>query len=61
MKVCLLGDQQHCDEAKIRGIPSMNLDSLKKFNKDKKLIKRFCKSKLFIINYIRLDLDCNSF
>merc|ERR1711875_108688 len=29
-KVCVLGDQQHCDEAKSKGIPSMSADDLKK-------------------------------
>merc|ERR1711944_25784 len=32
-KVCVLGDQQHCDEAKSKGIPSMSADDLKKLNK----------------------------
>merc|ERR1739842_283859 len=36
-KVCLLGDQQHCDEAKAKGI------DLKKLNKDKKKVKGLAK------------------
>merc|ERR1712047_140174 len=32
-KVCVLGDQQHCDEAKSKNIPSMSADDLKKLNK----------------------------
>merc|ERR1712115_73909 len=32
-KVCVLGDQQHCDEAKSKGIASMSADDLKKLNK----------------------------
>merc|ERR1711878_234479 len=32
-KVCVLGDQQHCDEAKSKGIPSMSADELKKLDK----------------------------
>jgi large subunit ribosomal protein L10Ae len=43
-KVCLLGDQQHCDEAKAQGIPSMSADDLKKLNKDKKKVKKLAKS-----------------
>merc|ERR1712183_923834 len=35
-KVCLLGDQQHCDEAKSLGMDCMSADDLKKLNKDKK-------------------------
>merc|ERR1712165_567785 len=33
-KVCVLGDQQHCDEAKSKGIPSMSADDLKKLNEN---------------------------
>ena len=40
MKVCLLGDASHCDEAKAAGIPCMDVEALKKFNKDKKLVKK---------------------
>merc|ERR1712168_965676 len=41
--VCLLGDQQHCDEAAANGIPSMDQESLKKMNKNKKLVKKLAK------------------
>lgn len=44
MKVCILGDQKHCDEANAAGIPCMTADDLKKLNKDKKLIKKLAKS-----------------
>jgi large subunit ribosomal protein L10Ae len=37
-KVCVLGDEKHCDEAKAKGIDSMTLDDLKKLNKNKKLV-----------------------
>ena len=40
LKVCILGDQQHCDEAKARDLPFMDVDALKKLNKNKKLIKK---------------------
>mgnify|MGYP002062283855 FL=1 len=43
MKVCVLGDQQHCDEANANNIPCMNADDLKKLNKNKKLIKKLAK------------------
>lgn len=43
MKVCVLGDQKHFDEAKAAGIPCMTADDLKKLNKDKKLIKKLAK------------------
>merc|ERR1711944_180603 len=31
--VCVFGDQQHCDEAKEKGVPFMSADDLKKLNK----------------------------
>ena len=40
MKVCVLGDQVHCDQAKANEMPHMNADDLKKLNKDKKLVKK---------------------
>ena len=43
MKVCVLGDQKHCDEAKAENVPCMTADDLKKLNKDKKLIKKLAK------------------
>ncbi|KAI1721651.1 ribosomal protein l1p/L10e family domain-containing protein [Ditylenchus destructor] len=44
LKVCVLGDQQHIDEASANGLPCMSADDLKKLNKDKKLIKNLAKS-----------------
>merc|ERR1711933_589907 len=32
-KVCVLGDQAHCDEAKEKGLPCMSADELKKLPK----------------------------
>ena len=50
MKICLIADQKHQDEAKALGygvegssIEVTTLDNLKKFNKDKKLIKKWAK------------------
>lgn len=40
MSVCILGDQQHCDEANANGIPFMDAEALKKLNKNKKLVKK---------------------
>ena len=40
LKVCVLGDASHCDEAKANGIPCMDVEALKKLNKDKKLVKK---------------------
>lgn len=43
-KVCILGDQQHCDEAKANGVEFMDAEALKKLNKNKKLVKKLAKS-----------------
>uniref|UniRef100_A0A8I3WB33 Ribosomal protein n=1 Tax=Callithrix jacchus TaxID=9483 RepID=A0A8I3WB33_CALJA len=42
LSVCVLGDQQHCDEAKAVDIPHMDIEALKKLNK-KKLVKKLAK------------------
>eukprot|EP00963_Diacronema_lutheri_P009314 scaffold840_cov344-Pavlova_lutheri.AAC.31 len=43
MKVCVLGDAAHCDEAKAIGIDSMDVAALKAMNKNKKLVKKLSK------------------
>ncbi|XP_067675529.1 large ribosomal subunit protein uL1-like [Haliotis asinina] len=43
MKVCILGDQVHVDQAKANDVPCMDADQLKKLNKDKKLVKKLAK------------------
>lgn len=43
MQVCVLGDQQHCDEAKSNNVPFMDVEALKKLNKNKKLVKKLAK------------------
>merc|ERR1712048_99885 len=43
MNICVLGDESHCDEANALGIPCMDVESLKKLNKNKKLIKKLAK------------------
>ena len=48
MQVCILGDQQHCDEAQANNLPFMSADDLKKLNKNKKLVKNLGKALLFI-------------
>jgi len=42
-KVCVLGDQQHCDEAKANNVQFMDAEALKKLNKNKKLVKKLAK------------------
>ncbi|KAJ1450974.1 60S ribosomal protein L10A putative [Pelagophyceae sp. CCMP2097] len=43
MKVCVIGNAIHCDEAEKIGVDKMSVDDLKKFNKNKKVIKKFAK------------------
>ena len=43
LKLCVLGDAVHCEEAAKIGVDAMSVDDLKKLNKDKKLVKRLAK------------------
>ncbi|KAJ6815656.1 60S ribosomal protein L10a-like [Iris pallida] len=43
MKVCMLGDAQHVEEAEKIGLAWMDVESLKKLNKNKKLVKKLAK------------------
>ncbi|KAK9820494.1 hypothetical protein WJX72_010862 [[Myrmecia] bisecta] len=43
MKVCVLGDHKHCEEAQALGIDAMSVEDLKKLNKNKKLVKKLAK------------------
>nr|CAG4645793.1 EOG090X0CZV [Lynceus sp. MCZ IZ 141354] len=43
LQVCILGDQQHCDEAQALDLPFMDAEALKKLNKNKKLVKNLAK------------------
>uniref|UniRef100_A0A0G4F1Z2 Ribosomal protein n=1 Tax=Chromera velia CCMP2878 TaxID=1169474 RepID=A0A0G4F1Z2_9ALVE len=40
MNICVLGDAAHCEEAQKAGIDSLDVEALKKFNKNKKLVKK---------------------
>lgn len=40
MKLCVLGDVKHCEEAQSIGVDAMNVEQLKKLNKNKKLVKK---------------------
>jgi len=42
-RVCILGDQQHCDEAKKKNLDFLGVDDLKKINKNKKLVNKLAK------------------
>mgnify|MGYP006087767211 CR=1 FL=1 len=39
--ICILGNAKHCEKADQIGVDKMTIDDLKKFNKNKKLIKKF--------------------
>merc|ERR1712098_13236 len=39
LKICVLGDAVHCEQAQNLGMPFMSVDDLKKLNKNKKLVK----------------------
>ena len=43
LKICMLGDAKHCEEAAGIGIEKMDVEALKKLNKNKKLIKKLAK------------------
>ena len=43
MKLCILADAAHIDQAKAISLDYMSVDDLKKLNKDKKLIKKLAK------------------
>jgi large subunit ribosomal protein L10Ae len=43
VKTCVIGDVQHMEEAKALGVDCIDLDGLKKFNKEKKAIKKWAK------------------
>ncbi|KAJ6821898.1 60S ribosomal protein L10a-like [Iris pallida] len=43
MKVCMLGDAQHVEEAGKIGLEYRDVDELKKLNKNKKLVKKLAK------------------
>ena len=40
LKVCVLGDAVHCEQAQNLGMPFRSVDDLKKLNKNKKLVKK---------------------
>jgi len=40
MKICVLGDAAHCEQAQKTNIPFKSVDDLKKLNKNKKLVKK---------------------
>lgn len=58
MKVCILGDASHCDEANANNIPCMDAEALKKLNKNKKLVKKLGKYLWKVTFRIYWSLGC---
>merc|ERR1712037_196379 len=52
--VCIFGDQQHCDEAKSKGLPFMSADDMKKVKKLAKSYDAFMASESLIKQIPRL-------
>ncbi|XP_033164494.1 60S ribosomal protein L10a-2 [Drosophila mauritiana] len=44
LKVCVFGDQEHCYEAKAIGVDCLDVEALKRLNKDPKLTKKLSKA-----------------
>merc|ERR1719469_1240922 len=44
MKICILGDAVHCEQAQRAGVPFKSVEDLKKLNKNKKLVKKLAQS-----------------
>merc|ERR1712045_254344 len=44
MKICMLGDAVHCEQAQRAGIPFKSVEDLKKLTKNKKLVKKLAQS-----------------
>lgn len=40
----VLGDAAHVDQATALGLPSLDVEAMKKFKKNKKIVKKLCKS-----------------
>merc|ERR1712031_86854 len=44
MKICVLGDAVHCEQAQRSNIPFKSVEDLKKLNKNKKMVKKLAQS-----------------
>jgi len=44
MKICVLGDANHCEKAQGADMPFKSVDDLKKLNKNKKMVKKLARS-----------------
>jgi large subunit ribosomal protein L10Ae len=55
-KVCLIGDDKHCHEAKEAKVPFLTQDDLKKMNKNKKAVKKLAQQYHSFLASASLDL-----
>ncbi|XP_016959936.1 60S ribosomal protein L10a-2 [Drosophila biarmipes] len=44
LKVCVIGDQEHCYQARAIGVDCLDVEALRRLNKDPKLIRKLAKS-----------------
>ncbi|AFZ80920.1 60S ribosomal protein L1, putative [Theileria equi strain WA] len=44
MKICVFGDAVHCDEAKALGVDYIDLEGIKKFNRNKIMVKKLARN-----------------
>jgi len=49
LKCCMLGNAAHCEQAERIGVDKMDVDDLKKLNKNKKLVKKLAKKYDFFL------------
>jgi len=49
LKPCMLGNAAHCEQAERIGVDKMDVDDLKKLNKNKKLVKKLAKKYDFFL------------
>jgi len=49
LKCCMLGNAAHCEQAERIGVAKMDVDDLKKLNKNKKLVKKLAKKYDFFL------------
>ncbi len=57
MKVCVLGDVKHCEQASAMEVESKTVEDLKKLNKNKKLVKKLGERRIRVMHLLRMPLS----
>merc|ERR1712228_589761 len=58
MKICVLGDAVHCEQAQRSNLPFKSVEDLKKLNKNKKLVKKLAQSfDAFVASQVLISAD----